>query len=325
MDKECKNIKKLVTIIIMSTILITAFFMPQRKAEAAVSNQVQAVLDEAYKHLGKPYQWGATGPSSFDCSGLTQYVYKQALGISIGRTTQDQINSGVEVSYSDIQPGDLVFTHSNHVGIYVGNGQMIHSPQTGDVVKVSNIDTFWRARRIIDKPVISTIEITLFNADYYYYMYPDLQKAFGNNKDLLYKHYITYGTKEGRSASPIFDPKYYLENNADVAKAYGSNNYEAAYNHFITYGYKENRETSVAFNVNYYKNVNADLVNFDNESLYKHFMDYGINEGRMTSSKFNPNAYKNRYSDLKSAFGNDMKYYYFHYIKYGVNEGRIGN
>lgn len=323
MNKECKNIRRLTVLVIMTTIVISVFFMPQRKADAAVSREVQAVLDEAHKHLGKPYQWGATGPSSFDCSGFTQYVYKQALGVDISRTTDTQINSGFEVGYSELQPGDLVFTHSNHVGIYIGNGQIIHSPQTGDVVKISTISKFWRARRIISKPTTSIIEDALFDADYYHYRYPDLQRAFGNDRGMLYKHYITFGIKEGRTASPIFDPKYYLSSNPDVLQAYG-NNYEAAYNHFITYGYKENRETSAVFNVNYYKSVNSDLANFDNANLYKHFMDYGINEGRTAKNNFNPHVYKNKYSDLKAAYGDSMKYYYYHYLHYGINEGREG-
>ena len=108
-----------------------------------------AVISEAYKHLGKPYVWGAKGPSSFDCSGFTSYVYRTALGIEIGGTTYEQINSGIEVSYADLRPGDLVFPHSGHVGIYVGGGQMIHAPHTGDVVKVAPVYKFWRARRIV--------------------------------------------------------------------------------------------------------------------------------------------------------------------------------
>lgn len=107
-----------------------------------------SVLNEAYKHLGKAYVYGATGADTFDCSGFTQYVYKQALGIDITRTTYSQINVGTPVSQSDLQPGDLVFPHAGHVGIYVGNGQMIHAPQTGDVVKVSPVYKFYAARRV---------------------------------------------------------------------------------------------------------------------------------------------------------------------------------
>ncbi|MGL4570125.1 MAG: NlpC/P60 family protein [Clostridium sp.] len=113
------------------------------------SASAQAVVNEAYKHLGKKYVYGATGPNTFDCSGLTSYVYSKATGIYIGRTTYDQIGAGRAVSRSELQPGDLVFPNSGHVGIYVGNGQIIHAPQTGDVVKVSPIWNFMAARRIL--------------------------------------------------------------------------------------------------------------------------------------------------------------------------------
>ena len=99
------------------------------------------ILETAYTKLGSPYVWGATGPNSFDCSGFTSWVYRQH-GISLSRTAQSQSQGGTAVERSDLQPGDLVFFGSSsgritHVGIYVGDGKMVHSPQTGDVVKVS--------------------------------------------------------------------------------------------------------------------------------------------------------------------------------------------
>lgn len=114
------------------------------------SGSVQAVLNMAYAQLGKPYVYGATGPSTFDCSGFTSYVYSKATGIYIGRTTYDQIGAGKAVSRSELKPGDLVFPHAGHVGIYVGNGNIIHAPRTGDVVKVSPIWSFYGARRILN-------------------------------------------------------------------------------------------------------------------------------------------------------------------------------
>ncbi len=78
---------------------------------------------------------GGDDPSGFDCSGFVQYVYKNAAGINLPRDTYGQINVGTSVLQSNLQPGDLVFPHTGHVGIYVGNGQMIHSPESGDVVK----------------------------------------------------------------------------------------------------------------------------------------------------------------------------------------------
>ena len=121
-----------------------------RGPATVATGTVSAVLNEAYKHLGKSYVWGAKGPNNFDCSGFTSYVYRHAAGVEIGGSTFSQINAGREVSYSELQPGDLVFPHSGHVGIYVGNGQMIHAPRTGDVVKVGPVYKFWRARRILN-------------------------------------------------------------------------------------------------------------------------------------------------------------------------------
>ena len=114
---------------------------PNRGEVSATGN---AVVDFAYGYIGSPYVWGATGPTSFDCSGFTSWVYRQH-GISLSRTAQAQSQGGKAVDRADLQPGDLVFFGSStsritHVGIYVGNGQMVHSPQTGDVVKVSSLN-----------------------------------------------------------------------------------------------------------------------------------------------------------------------------------------
>lgn len=121
-----------------------------RGTGVTVSGSASNLINYARRFLGVPYGWGATGPNSFDCSGFTQYVFRNAAGINIGRTTYDQINAGVEVSQANLQPGDLVFPHSGHVGIYIGNGQMIHAPSTGDVIKISSVYSFWRARRVLN-------------------------------------------------------------------------------------------------------------------------------------------------------------------------------
>ena len=96
----------------------------------------QAIVSAAYSQLGVPYVWGGTTPGvGLDCSGLTQYCHRVA-GISIGRTSQVQGGGGKAVSSP--QPGDLV-CYGTHIGIYIGNGQMIHAPHTGDVVRVANV------------------------------------------------------------------------------------------------------------------------------------------------------------------------------------------
>ncbi|WP_432252488.1 NlpC/P60 family protein [Streptomyces sp. HNM1019] len=108
-------------------------------APADSSKAAQAIAF-AKAQLGKPYVWGATGPSSFDCSGLTQAAWKSA-GISLPRTTWDQVKAGTRVSTSQLQPGDLVFFYDDisHVGLYIGDGMMIHAPKPGDVVKKAPI------------------------------------------------------------------------------------------------------------------------------------------------------------------------------------------
>jgi cell wall-associated NlpC family hydrolase len=92
----------------------------------------------AYKELGKPYQWGAAGPNSFDCSGLTQYVWAKA-GVYLAHYTGSQWNEGTHVGRDQLQPGDLVFFGSDlhHVGLYIGNAKMIEAPYTGANVRIS--------------------------------------------------------------------------------------------------------------------------------------------------------------------------------------------
>ena len=106
------------------------------------------------QYLGIKYQWGGASPDGgFDCSGLVMYVYGQ-MGVSLPHYTGAQWNVGVPVSRSDLQPGDLVFFDGlGHVGIYIGGGQFIHAPHTGDVVKISSLSgyyaaAFYTARRI---------------------------------------------------------------------------------------------------------------------------------------------------------------------------------
>ena len=110
-----------------------------------------AALRAAASQLGKPYRWGAEGPGSYDCSGLTSWAFAHA-GVTLPRSSSQQALVGTPVSWSEMQPGDLVFYYRpvSHVGIYAGDGKFINAPQSGDVVRYQNVSraAFSGARRL---------------------------------------------------------------------------------------------------------------------------------------------------------------------------------
>ena len=104
------------------------------------SGRATVAIRTAYAQLGDPYRWGGTGPSSFDCSGLTSFAWRAA-GVSLPHSSSAQYGSGRKVSRSDLRPGDLVFFYSpiSHVGIYIGGGRMIDAPYPGTSVRITRI------------------------------------------------------------------------------------------------------------------------------------------------------------------------------------------
>ncbi|WP_406739982.1 NlpC/P60 family protein [Streptomyces atratus] len=109
-------------------------------SDSSATTGAEKVLAFARAQIGKPYVWGATGPASYDCSGLTQAAWKSA-GVDIPRTTWDQVKIGTRVATADLRPGDLVFFYDDisHVGIYKGDGMMIHAPKPGANVREESI------------------------------------------------------------------------------------------------------------------------------------------------------------------------------------------
>ncbi len=123
------------------------------------SNGIEKLKVLISQEMGKPYQWGGTGPDCYDCSGLVYSIYGK-LGISLPRVSASQATAGTYISKDELKYGDLVFfakdgKNVHHVGIYTGNGNFVHAPSTGDVVKTSTIlsgyykNTYYTARRVI--------------------------------------------------------------------------------------------------------------------------------------------------------------------------------
>ncbi|MGH3133358.1 MAG: NlpC/P60 family protein [Gaiellaceae bacterium] len=110
------------------------------------ATRASQVISIAIQYLGTPYVWGGSSPSQgFDCSGFTSYVFAQ-IGVSLPHHAASQYNYGVPVSRDDLQPADLVFFNGlGHMGMYIGGGQFIHAPHTGDVVKISSLSDSWYA------------------------------------------------------------------------------------------------------------------------------------------------------------------------------------
>jgi cell wall-associated NlpC family hydrolase len=119
---------------------------------AAPTQAAQVAVNTALAQQGKPYVWAAAGPNSYDCSGLIQYAYAKA-GIALPHSSSMQSRMGTPVAKANLQPGDLVFFYSpvSHVGMYIGNGQMVHASTYGQPVKVvnlANMPGFNSARRL---------------------------------------------------------------------------------------------------------------------------------------------------------------------------------
>jgi len=121
----------------------------QAPALAFAPSGAQAAVEFARAQLGEPYSYGGNGPDVWDCSGL-MVAAASAGGVSLPRTTYQQINSGRSVSVDSLLPGDLVFANGvGHVGMFIGNGQIIHAPRAGEVVRISPLNNGYNyARRI---------------------------------------------------------------------------------------------------------------------------------------------------------------------------------
>lgn len=117
-----------------------------RSLSPVEGDRASAAVRAALSRLGRPYVWGATGPNSFDCSGLVQWAYARA-GVPLGRTTYEQIADGIAVPRSQVQPGDLIFPHIGHVQLAIGHGLVVEAPHTGATVRISRLGDAIAIRR----------------------------------------------------------------------------------------------------------------------------------------------------------------------------------
>lgn len=119
-----------------------------RRGLPVLSGRAAIAVRAALSRLGRPYVWGATGPDRFDCSGLVQWSYAQA-GVHLDRTTYQQLNDGVPIPRSQVRPGDLIFPHSGHVQLAIGNNLVVEAPYPGATVRVSRMGAAVAIRRPI--------------------------------------------------------------------------------------------------------------------------------------------------------------------------------
>ncbi|ALV33535.1 C40 family peptidase [Streptomyces sp. CdTB01] len=114
------------------------------------SGRAKTAIEFAYAQLGKPYEWGSTGPNSYDCSGLVGAAWRST-GVSLPRTVKQMYDAGRKVARSDMQPGDVIYWYndSQHNGIYIGDGKAIHAPRTGKNIEITQVDymPFYAATR----------------------------------------------------------------------------------------------------------------------------------------------------------------------------------
>lgn len=169
----------LVSLIYMIFTVTSNFKTPLNKAEYIANGQQYVTLIKgrdlkAYSDtfLGMHYLWGGTTPAisdasgkymsgGFDCSGFVVYAYKH-FGIDLPRTTMEQVNEGISINIKDLKDGDLVFFMTNpalpyqvsHVGIYIGNNKFIHSPKSGEVIKISELTGYYKEKFVIGKRII---------------------------------------------------------------------------------------------------------------------------------------------------------------------------
>jgi len=147
---------------------------PTTKVNATSSDAIGNMLLQSVSLMGIAYKWGGNTPDTgMDCSGFVRYVFKKSLGITLPRTAAEMAKVGKKVSPDDLEPGDLIFFNTRrgsntHIGIYLGNNKFIQSPRTGENIKISEFDGWWRqhfngAKRVVQENVDDNGDTTIEN------------------------------------------------------------------------------------------------------------------------------------------------------------------
>lgn len=152
--------------------------------------------------------------------------------------------------------------------------------------------------------------LVCFHSEYYMAAYGDLERTFGLDPGRLLSHWRQYGQKEGRAASPVFDPVWYLRTYPDVANAVGADGHKGALDHFVTYGLREGRSGSFFFSPTFYLEMYPDLRDAFGDDYCRaaqHFIEYGVSEGRQASDRFAVAAYRAHNPDVDEAFSSNFR------------------
>jgi hypothetical protein len=179
---------------------------------------------------------------------------------------------------------------------------------------------------LIGIPEATATDAKVLDAGLYLRIYGDLQAAFGADTHAATRHWLTYGTREGRRANTVFDAPFYLRHHADLSAAFGDDN-ERAIEHWINNGLQEGRRSSLEFDVAWYLNNHNDLVNAfgpgNHAAAVQHWMNHGLSEGRRSSADFDVGYYLGAHPDLINAFGaNNYTAALEHWLMAGKMEGR---
>lgn len=165
------SFRKALIMFIAATMFLTLSPLGSFKIEAASTGE--SIVNYGEKFMGVPYVFGGTTPNGFDCSGFTQYIYKNAGGISIPRTTDQQYKIGTSVAKSDLQPGDLIFYKNtykkgiSHVGVYAGNNMVLNATSSNGIDLVSMDNSYWGPRYAGAKRVIQEEKLPKKTPDWF--------------------------------------------------------------------------------------------------------------------------------------------------------------